>query len=226
MSCTFITNRFKINGFTNSFLLLILLRSTHMNQTDTNTQDIDSIVFAFQIMERQTRQVADKVINVSDASQRITTQTNFIIRISILIAMLLTPFLFYMIYTLTFDMSKISLMMVQMDTNMQGMRENFEVVTDNVTAMEQHVSHMSQAVASLPHMDHTVVGMRDTLHQMTDKMQQMQGRMGNMDGSMQSITQNVSSMNNVFSHMNQAVLFMQHNVETLSRPARMMPFNW
>ncbi len=197
-----------------------------MNQTDTNKQDIDSIVFAFQIMEQQMTAMTQKYTLVSNKSLHITTQTNSIIRISFIIAVLLTPFLFYMIYLLTFDMSKISIMMARMDTHMQGMRDNFDGVTLNVSAMQQDVDNMSRAVASLPQMDSSVVGMRHTLSRMTATMQQMQGRMDGMDNSMQTITQNVNGMNNVFSHMNQAVFSMQYNVETLSRPARMMPFNW
>ncbi len=196
-----------------------------MNST-SNDSDLDRIVFAFQIIERQTHDVAGKFSQTSAASQRITMTTNLIIRVSFISAIILTPFLFFMIYTLTFDMSKIRNMMQGMDEHMYAMRENFDRVTLNVDQMQSDVGVMSQDVASLPAIDNSVSQMRQTLSEMTQTMQNMDGNMGNMTGSMETITQNVGSMNHVFSQMNQSVFFMQHNVDTLSRPARMMPFNW
>jgi hypothetical protein len=184
------------------------------------------MVSAFVILDERMRQAAINCTHVSDASVRISEQTNMIIRASLFAAMLLTPFLFYMIFTLTLDMTKISSVMRDMDAHMAGMSGHFDAVASSTNAMRVEVIGMSESIAVLPQIDGTVFGMQEPLGNMTDTMQQLRDSMQVMDDDMRFITHNVSGMNDAFYQMNRSVFSMQNDIGTLSRPAQMMPFNW
>jgi prophage DNA circulation protein len=197
-----------------------------MSQGRNNLGDHESMVSAFATLDERMRQAAINFTHVSDASVRISEKTNMIIRSSLFAAMLLTPFLFYMIFTLTLDMTQISSVMRDMDAHMAGMSGHFDTVASSTNAMRGQVIGMSESIAVLPQIDGTVFGMQEPLGNMTDTMQQLRDSMQGMDDDMRFITHNVSGMNDAFSQMNRSVFSMQNDIGTLSRPAQMMPFNW
>lgn len=197
-----------------------------MNQGGTDLGDKESMASAFATLDERMHQASINFTHVSEASVRISEKTNMIIRASLLAAMLLTPFLFYMIFTLTFDMTEISSSMRDMDGHMAGMSGHFDVVASSTNAMRVEVIGMSESIAVLPQIDGAVFGMQKPLGNMTESMQQLRNSMQVMDDDMRLITHNVSGMNDAFYQMNRSVFLMQNDVRTLSRPAQMMPFNW
>jgi len=163
---------------------------------------------------------------------RVATRTTQIIRYSMVIISILATAMFFLIYVLMDNMNNITYRMTDMSGYMKEMNQKFTVVADNVKDMRQSVDSMSQYISSMPEMTESVSSMRVDIADMSANMAKMSANMnsmnrhiGLMDRNMGTMSMDMMNMSQQFTSVNNKLGLMNYDVNRMSAPMRMFPFN-
>ncbi len=157
-------------------------------------------------------------------SLRIGKRTTQIIRFSLIGMVLLMALMFHLILTLTSNMSDITDRMISMAIYMDSMSKNFISVAENVKAMRFSVDGMHEHIKVMDTMNLAMVGMKDSMLKMSGDMKHMNENMAAMQKSMGRMSMDMGNMSYQFTSLTAYVGVMEHNVDRMASPMRMMPF--
>jgi methyl-accepting chemotaxis protein len=157
-------------------------------------------------------------------STRIGARTTQIIRFGMFGLSILGLALFYLIFILTKDFATITDEMERMSVNLTNMEGYFASVATDITGIRQTLYVMNDNVMVLPDISQTVVNMDTSLAAMSGDLQTITGQMASMNNNMVSVNGNMQIMNKQISDMNMVMGHMAGNVNQISKPMKMFPF--
>jgi hypothetical protein len=184
----------------------------------------DAQILMFKIIEKRLKETVQHEEERDYQGTKDNRRTQLIGRGSLLIVLLLTPPVFFLIWSLVLSMGIITDRMQAMRDDVSGMRANFDEVSVRVAQIDASVANMSGNISVLPPMQERVAGMRRDYDQITAAMGTISPNVGTIDGTLLTMDQNMARMNYVFGFINRDVFRMQRSVNQMSSPMRMMPF--
>jgi len=191
-------------------------------QSEPGEQDTATLLLKV-FEERMTESVATEE-EMDYRAQQSAQQTQKITKISLYVAFIFTPVIFYLIGTLVLAMGTITDRMKMMAEDVGSMKHDFDQVSALMKGMDASVVNMSNNIKVIPEMATQVAGMNGNFTEMVGAMQRITPEVGNIDHLLGGMDKNMDHMNGLFGHMNRNVLFMSRDVNTLSSPMRMIPF--
>jgi methyl-accepting chemotaxis protein len=157
-------------------------------------------------------------------SIRIGRRTTQIIRFGMAGLSILGLILFYLVFTLTKDFSRITTHMTDMSGYMNSMERQFASVAGNIGEMRQTLLLVNENIGVMPaldssvrNMDANLAGLNTDLHAMVEQIQYMNGSVAGMTG-------NIQVMNNQINTMNMTIGNMGENIRQLAKPMKAFPF--
>lgn len=195
--------------------------------TDKTTSDKpgDSPSFhVFRIIEERLEDLLKREEDVDFRGVRDSQRTNLIGRISIVLVMILTPPVFYLIWTLVGDMGIITERMDYMKVQVADMRTDFDEVAMRMTEIDTSVSNMSNNIAVIPPMELRLHGMRGDVDTIAAAMGGIAPNVTTIDHTLGIMDQDMAQMSYVFGFLNRDVFSMTRHVNQMSSPMRMIPF--
>jgi hypothetical protein len=184
----------------------------------------DAQLLIFRIIEERLRETVQREEEIDYQSAKDNRYTQLIGRGALLVVLLLTPPVFYLIWSLVLSMGTITDRMEAMRTDVTGMRGNFDEVSMRVAQLDASVASMSGNISVLPPMEARVADMRRDYDQITGAMGTISPNLSTIDNTLFVMDQNMARMNYVFGFLNRDVFRMQRNVNQMSSPMRMIPF--
>ena len=177
-----------------------------------------------EIMENAMHEFSEAMYHREQLSIRIGRRTTQIIRFGMFGLSVLGLIMFYLLYILTADFSRITSNMESIAERMMNMDGNFATVSEDMDHLRQTLTLMNDSIAVMPLMNNTVGGINDNLgalsgdlHAMLEQIDHMNGNVGAMTGSMQLLNRQLGDMNlNVGS--------MSGNMHQMAKPMKMFPF--
>jgi hypothetical protein len=177
-----------------------------------------------EIVESAMHEFNEAMYHREQLSVRIGRRTTQIIRFGMFGLSVLGLIMFYLLYILTADFSRITLNMESISKQMMNMDSNFAIVSEDMNHLRQTIVMMNDSITVMPQMNHTVGGINDNLgslsndlHAMLEQIERMNGSVGAMTGSMQLLNRQLGDMNlNVGS--------MSGNMHQMAKPMKMFPF--
>jgi methyl-accepting chemotaxis protein len=157
-------------------------------------------------------------------SIRIGRRTTQIIRFGMFGLSVLGLALFYLIFILTKDFGTITDEMERMSVNLTNMEGYFSSVATDITGMRQTLHVLNESVTVMPLISRTVGNMDTSLATMSGDLQSITGLMNTMNNNMASINGNLQIMNKQITDMNLVMGHMAGNVNQISKPMKMFPF--
>ena len=157
-------------------------------------------------------------------SIRIGRRTTQIIRFGMTGLSILGLVLFYLIFILTKDFSRITTHMTDMSGYMNSMERQFASVAGSISEVERTLLLVNENIAVMPaldssvrNMDANLAGLNTDLHAMVEQIQYMNGNVAGMSSSIQV-------MNNQINSMNMTIGNMGENIRQLAKPMKAFPF--
>jgi hypothetical protein len=157
-------------------------------------------------------------------SIRIGRRTTQIIRFGMFGLSVLGLALFYLIFILTKDFATITDEMERMSVNLTNMEGYFSTVATDITSIRQTLLVLNDNIMVLPVISRTVGNMDASLAAMSGDLQTITGQMTSMNANMVSVNGNMQIMNKQISDMNIVMGHMAGNVNQISKPMKMFPF--
>lgn len=154
---------------------------------------------------------------------RIGRRTTQIIRIATLGILILALAMFYLIYTLSSDMKKITGHMIEMEKYMLAMQQDFDSVALHMNTMQLSVAGMNKHVSVLPIMQESVNGMNESMVYIYDNMEKMSNDMVMMRKNLKVLTENLTVINTRFKYLYGNVNMLGQDVNRISSPFEMLP---
>jgi hypothetical protein len=186
--------------------------------------DRSSVSFIFHIIEERLQQSVLREEDTDFQDVRTSQQTFVIARFALLFVVLLTPPIFYLIWTLVGAMGIITDRMAVMQSQVEQMKTDFDQVALYMEGIERSVVKMSDYVLVIPPMTDHIQRMRDEFKSMTVAMAQITPNLVKIDHILGIMDQDMAEMSYVFGILNRDVFVMRRNVNQMSSPLRMMPF--
>lgn len=181
-------------------------------------------LLTFRIIEQRLRETVQREEEIDYKSAKDNQRTHLIGRISLFGTLLLTPPVFYLIWTLVISMGVITDRMSVMKENIGQMRVNFDDVALHVASIEHSVANMRDNIQVIPPMEQRVRGMRQDYDVITSAMGSIAPNVSTIDKTLVVMDQDMARMNYVFGFLNRDVFMMRRNVNQMSSPMRMIPF--
>ena len=157
-------------------------------------------------------------------SIRIGRRTTQIIRFGMFGLSVLGLALFYLIFILTKDFGTITDEMERMSVNLTNMEGYFSSVAGDISGMRQTLHTLNDNVTVMPAISRTVGNMDASLATMSSDLQSITGLMSTMNSNMASVNGNLQIMNKQITDMNLVMGHMAGNVNQISKPMKMFPF--
>lgn len=157
-------------------------------------------------------------------SIRIGRRTTQIIRFGMFGLSVLGLALFYLIFILTKDFATITDEMELMSVNLTNMEGYFSSVATDITGIRQTLLVLNDNVMVLPVISGTVGNMDASLATMSGDLRTITGQMSSMNSNMASVNGNMQIMNKQIGDMNMVMGHMAGNVNQISKPMKMFPF--
>ncbi len=195
--------------------------------TDRSTSDDEAAsaqLEVFRIIDERLQDAVRREEDTDYRSNRANQRTQLIGRLSLLTVLLLTPPVFYLIWTLVLAMGVITDRMGVMYGEVDGMRVDLGDVAARMVEINGSVARMSENIAVLPPMEERLGGMRADLGSMSGAMSTIAPNVHAIDQTLGGMQQNMGRMDAVMGFLNQDMFRMRHNVNQMSSPMRMMPF--
>lgn len=184
----------------------------------------DAVRILLRVFEERASESVRHEEEIDYKAQQEMEKTSRLMRVSIYIAFILTPIVFYLIGTLVLDMDDITDRVSEMAHDVTKMRRDFDQVSMLVGTMDDSVVKISRNIEVLTPMAGRVRGMHGDLHLMVDAMNGITQDVRQVDTLMTAMDYDMAQMNGVFGNLNLNVLRMGRDVHTLSNPMRMIPF--
>jgi len=157
-------------------------------------------------------------------SVRIGRRTTQIIRFGMFGLSVLGLALFYLIFILTKDFATITDEMERMSVNLTNMEGYFSSVSSDLTGIRQTLLVLNDNIMVLPVISSTVGNMDASLATMSGDLRTVTGQMASMNSNMASVNGNMQIMNKQITDMNMVMGHMAGNVNQISKPMKMFPF--
>ena len=194
-----------------------------MSDETTSDESGDSAsLLVFRIIEERLRESVAREEEIDFRSVRDSRRTQLIGRISLLLVLLLTPPVFFLIWTLVGSMGIITDRMAHM--KVQVGRVDFDEVAQRMSKIDTAVSSMSRSIEVIPPMERRLDGMRGDLDVITGAMGGIAPNVTAVDNTLGVMDRDMAQMSYVFGFVNRDVFMMRRNVNQMSSPMRMMPF--
>jgi hypothetical protein len=190
-------------------------------------QDIHSHAIsleAFHIINGRLAQTVKDEEDVDYRHSQCNQRTQLIGRVSTILMLLLTPPVFYLIWTLVGAMGVITERMGNMYGEIHAMTEDFHEVSARVASIDSAVGQMRNHMGVMPPMDLKLRHMHEDIDLITGAMGDIAPDVGGIGQIIGGIDQHMGEMNQAFSVINRDMFFMRKNVNQMSSPMRMMPF--
>jgi hypothetical protein len=187
-------------------------------------RESDAATVLLRVFEERTRQSVLEEEKIDFDAQRVWQRTNRITLTSVVSAIALTPFIFYLIGTLMSDMGTISEQMGIMRDDVAAIKTDFDEVAVLMSGMDNAVSNMTHSIEVVPLMSTEAAGMNNNFSLMVGAMNGITPNVSEIDRLLAVMDYDMAHMSNLFDHINRHVLFMGRDVNTMSGPMRMMPF--
>jgi hypothetical protein len=178
----------------------------------------------FRIIEGRLQEAVRREEDVDYRSARANQRTQLIGRLSLFTVLLLTPPVFYLIWTLVIAMGIITDRMGAMHGEVGGMTEDLAEVSARMVQINGSVARMTEHIAVLPPMEQRLRAMRGDLGAMTGSMSTIAPDVGAIDQTLAGMQHNMGRMDEVMGFLSQDMFRMRHNVNQMSSPMRMIPF--
>ncbi len=104
------------------------------------------------------------------------------------------------------------------------MEGNFTSVATDMTSIRQTLHVLNDNVMVMPVISRTVGNMDASLAAMSGDLRTVTGQMASMNSNMASVNGNMQIMNKQISDMNLVMGHMAGNVNQISKPMKMFPF--
>lgn len=195
--------------------------------TDQSTSPDDALsaqLEVFRIIDERLQDAVRREEDTDYRSYRANQRTQLIGRISLFTILLLTPPVFYLIWTLVLAMGVITDRMEVMQGEVDGMAQDLTEVASRMVEINGSVARMTENIAVLPPMEQRLGGMRADLGSMAGGMSTIAPNVHAIDQTLGGMQQNMGRMDQVMGFLNQDMFRMRHNVNQMSSPMRMMPF--
>lgn len=157
-------------------------------------------------------------------SIRIGRRTTQIIRFGMFGLSVLGLALFYLIFILTKDFATITDEMERMSVNLTNMEGYFSTVATDITSIRQTLLVLNDNIMVMPVISRTVGNMDASLAAMSGDLRTVTGQMASMNSNMASVNGNMQILNKQISDMNLVMGHMAGNVNQISKPMKMFPF--
>jgi methyl-accepting chemotaxis protein len=157
-------------------------------------------------------------------SIRIGRRTTQIIRFGMFGLSVLGLALFYLIFILTKDFATITDEMERMSGYLDTMEGSFTSVATDMTSIRQTLHVLNDNVMVMPVISRTVGNMDASLAAMSSDLRTVTGQMASMNSNMASVNGNMQIMNKQISDINLVMGHMAGNVNQISKPMKMFPF--
>ncbi len=194
------------------------------DETSNNESADASSLLIFRIMKQRLEEAVARDEDIDFRGVRDSNRTQLIGRFALLGGVLLTPPVFYLIWTLVGDMGIITERMEHMKVQVAEMRQDFDEVALHIANIDDAVLGMSSSIAVIPPMDRRLVNMLGNFSDMTAAMGGITPNVSTIDRILGVMNRDMAEMDNAFGVVNRDVFRMRHNVNQMSSPMRMIPF--
>jgi archaellum component FlaC len=171
-------------------------------------------------------------------SIRIGTRTTQIIRFGMIGMVLLMALMFHLILTLTSNLNDITDRMISIADDINNMNknvtkvsdnvkvigQNFIVVSDDLKAMRLSVDGMHEHIQLMDTMSSTMVNMKDSMLMMSSDMKDMNNHLADVQNGIGRMSTDMANLSYQLTNLTGQVGGMEHNVDRMVRPLRMIPF--
>jgi methyl-accepting chemotaxis protein len=173
-----------------------------------------------QRLEEAVKQEEDIDYRHSQSNQR----TQLIGRIALVGMLVLTPPIFYLIWTLVGAMGVITERMGAMYGQIDAMRQDFDQVATHVSQINTAVGEMNRSIAVMPPMNERLQRMRGDIDMLGGAMSEISPDISRIGETIVGIDRHMGEMHQAFGVLNRDMFIMRRNVNQMSSPMRMMPF--
>lgn len=193
-------------------------------ESNPSDEQADPGLFMFRIMEDRLAESVSREERIDFKGVQDSKRTHQIGRISMLFVLLLTPPVFFLIWTLVGAMGIITDRMEHMKVQVATMRGDFDEVATRMMAINKAVVRMSGNISVIPPMEKRLNGMRSDFDVITVSMGTISPDVATIDETLSVMDHDMAQMNQVFGLLNSNVFGMRRNVNRMSSPMRMFPF--
>jgi archaellum component FlaC len=137
---------------------------------------------------------------------------------------LLTPPVFYLIWTLVMSMGVITERMQVMHAQVDQMEQRFDEVAVRMKRINGSVSNMSRNISVIPPLEQRMLGMREDMGVISGSMEGIAPNVHAIDQILGGMDHNLARIDYVFGFLNRDVFRMRNDVNQMSSPMRMVPF--
>jgi archaellum component FlaC len=178
----------------------------------------------FRIIDERLREAVRREEDTDYRSSKANRVTQTVGRLSMIVIALLTPPVFYLIWTLVMSMGVITERMQVMHAQVDQMEHRFDEVAVRMTTINRSVSNMSRNISVIPPLEQRMLGMRDDMGIISGSMDGIAPSVHAIDQILGGMDQNLARIDYVFGFLNRDVFRMRNDVNQMSSPMRMIPF--
>lgn len=194
------------------------------DQTTTEALKGSPQLEVFRIIDERLQDAVRREEDTDYRSAKANRRTQTIGRISVVTVLVLTPPVFYLIWTLVGAMGVITDRMGSMHEQVDLMEQDFDQVAARMARINSAVGNMSNNIAVIEPMEQRLLSMRDDVDLISTSMGGIAPNVHSIDQILGGMDQNLLRMNHVFGFLNRDVFRMRQNVNQMSSPMRMVPF--
>jgi uncharacterized protein YoxC len=137
---------------------------------------------------------------------------------------LLASYGFFLIYSLTSDMTQMATSMdPRMAENMGMMAENMGMMTKNVEVMSYNMTILTQQITEMNTTMHELSGKLDVMPEFLTHVEGLDGSVAQMNDSIEQMNESVILMTNNTHRMQVDIMFLSQSISGIMRPMSMFP---
>ena len=157
-------------------------------------------------------------------SIRIGRRTTQIIRFGMTGMTILGLVLFYLVFILTKDFSRITTHMTDMSGYMNSMEQEFSSVAATINEVQQTLLLVNDNISVMPALDSSVRNMDGNLAGLNTDLHAMVGQIQYMNGNVADMANSIQMMNTQINNMNISIGRMDENIHQIAKPMKAFPF--
>jgi hypothetical protein len=178
----------------------------------------------FRIIDERLQEAVRREEETDYRSSKANRVTQTIGRLSMIAIALLTPPVFYLIWTLVMSMGVITERMQVMHAQVDQMEQRFDEVAVRMKRINGSVSNMSRNISVIPPLEQRMLGMREDMGVISGSMEGIAPNVHAIDQILGGMDHNLARIDYVFGFLNRDVFRMRNDVNQMSSPMRMVPF--
>ncbi len=197
-------------------------------QTPDNSEIPDTLSALAQVVHdnRETMTAFNQAMHErGELSLRIARRTTQIIRVGVLGMLVINAVLFFLVYTLSTRIGNMTDSVVTLSGRLNNIDSNFSSMTQSVQQMAESVNTMNTNMAGMREDMTSLPAMASSVNELNTHILGINGYMGGMYNTMYKLQQDTGQINYQLGIMNSQVGAMVKDVDTMSGPMKMMPFN-